>query len=416
MLSLLLLLPLRLCTSSSVVEICLLARCLFHLTIFLSITNANAQTKAASLKPVETLKAAYNDATPLAPKIQNATCEAGFDWANNAAGFSPCVMAAAAVACNTAHIGHNVPPLIPGSHYDPPSLANNTVNVCQCSWAAYNLISMCTLCQGEIYSLFLWEHYITECDDFTQNNSYFPSSYEPFLPLNYSIPYYAQTDPTQWFEGVFNITQAKGLADGTLSLQSPVATHNSNTTPVAAIVGGSVGVAVVLLCFLGVIIWMRRRRSRAATRHQNISTPSNRHCPMSAAVMNGTDRAPSDAGIRDGGYFSRIFTSESGSTVRNSQIPRPYTKSYSHSLSDDSTVYTRQNDVLPVPRPPVYTNSHAQGSQAPGHLWQIGRYSSAPYTAVPTIVENVPRSTSSSRRPDSPPPYEAVIADSRISE
>ncbi|KAJ3753240.1 hypothetical protein EV360DRAFT_2886, partial [Lentinula raphanica] len=81
----------------------------------------------------------------------NATCEDGFDWANNAAGVSPCVMAAATFACNTA--GHNVPPLTPGAHYDPPNLANNTVNVCQCSWAAYNLISMCTLCQGEIFSL-----------------------------------------------------------------------------------------------------------------------------------------------------------------------------------------------------------------------------------------------------------------------
>ncbi|KAJ3821002.1 hypothetical protein F5880DRAFT_1508885 [Lentinula raphanica] len=137
------------------------------------------------------------------------------------------------------------------------------------------------------------------------------------------------------------------------------------------------------------------------------------HYPMSAVVANGTDRALSDTSLQDSGYFSRIFTSESGSTVQNSQIPRPYTKSYNHSLSDDSTVYTRQNDVLPVPRPPVYTNSHAQGSsQAPGHLqWQIGRYSSAPYTAVPTIIENVPRSTSSSQRPSCPPPYEAVIAD-----
>ncbi|KAJ3718675.1 hypothetical protein C8R42DRAFT_124362 [Lentinula raphanica] len=387
--------------------------CLSYLFVFLVIANTNAQIKVASPKSLERLKTVYNDAAPLERRIQNATCEAGFDWANNAAGVSPCVMAAATSACNTA--GHNVPPLTPGAHYDPPNLVNNTVNVCQCSWAAYNLISMCTLCQGEIFSLFTWVSYSSQCENLTQTDSYFPSSFKALLPSNDSIPFYAQTDPTQWSDGVFNITQAKGLADGTLSLQSSTATHNSNTTPVAAIVGGSVGAAAVLLCFLSVIIWMRRRRPRAATSYQDITTPPHIHHRMSAAVTNAADQGLSDASqVRESGYFSSMFTSESGSSSRNSQILRPYTKSYNHSLSDDSTVYARQNDVLPVARPPS-TNSLAQGTQVPGHLWQIGHYTNTTYTAVPTTDSNIPRNTASGRRPSSPPPYEVVTGD-RLTE
>ncbi|KAJ3821932.1 hypothetical protein F5880DRAFT_1614247 [Lentinula raphanica] len=105
-------------------------RRLFRLTIFLSISNAaNAEINAASFMPVERSKAAYKDARPLERRVQNATCEAGYDWANNAAGISPCVMAAAAFACTTARTGHIIPPLFPASHYDPPSLRNTTVNL-----------------------------------------------------------------------------------------------------------------------------------------------------------------------------------------------------------------------------------------------------------------------------------------------
>ncbi|GAW04458.1 hypothetical protein LENED_006247 [Lentinula edodes] len=196
----------------------------------------------------------YNKLTPKRRDGVNASCEPDYNWANNDAGISPCVMAAAIEACETGP--HTVPPLSIGSYYNPPSLETNTVNVCQCSWANYNLVSMCTVCQGQAVSLSPWASYTVECDGFTESNSYYPSNYEALLPSNNSIPLYAQTNPaTQWTNGVFNVTQAQAVVNGTLSLQTSATSQSTSSKPIAAIIGASVGGTVVLLCFTGILFW-----------------------------------------------------------------------------------------------------------------------------------------------------------------
>ncbi|KAJ7223361.1 hypothetical protein GGX14DRAFT_657989 [Mycena pura] len=75
-----------------------------------------------------------------------ALCRPELGWADNTEGFSPCLLTAFVWgACFTGN--GDVPALIPGDHYDNPN--STTANLCTCSWAAYNLISACTACQGQ---------------------------------------------------------------------------------------------------------------------------------------------------------------------------------------------------------------------------------------------------------------------------
>ncbi|KIK55275.1 hypothetical protein GYMLUDRAFT_879791 [Collybiopsis luxurians FD-317 M1] len=119
----------------------------------------------------------------------NASCGTGYGWADNNAGIDPCVVTAMIQACNTDgksskgipvmlsetpavyHLDHTLQPLQPGNHYNPPNLQNDTANVCTCSWAVYNLISMCTACQGAYSSLLPWASYSVGCQDFTTSSN-----------------------------------------------------------------------------------------------------------------------------------------------------------------------------------------------------------------------------------------------------
>ncbi|KAJ3806594.1 hypothetical protein EV368DRAFT_68720 [Lentinula lateritia] len=217
--------------------------------LFLGLFTVNLNANAILLGQSKLI--GYNTLTPERRNGENATCEPDYNWANNDAGISPCVMAAVIEACETGP--HTVPPLSMGSHYDPPSLETNSVNVCQCSWANYNLIRQAA-------SLSPWASYTVECNGFTESNSYFPSNYEALLPSNNSIPLYAQTDPgIRWTNGVFNVTQAQAVVNGTLSLQTSATPQSTRSKPIAAIIGASVGGTVVLLCFTGILFWIRRR-------------------------------------------------------------------------------------------------------------------------------------------------------------
>ncbi|KAJ3918777.1 hypothetical protein F5877DRAFT_67075 [Lentinula edodes] len=306
----------------------------------------------------------YNKLTPKRRDGVNASCEPDYNWANNDAGISPCVMAAAIEACETGR-----------SYYNPPSLETNTVNVCQCSWANYNLVR-------QAVSLSPWASYTVECDGFTESNSYYPSNYEALLPSNNSIPLYAQTNPaTQWTNGVFNVTQAQAVVNGTLSLQTSATSQSTSSKPIAAIIGASVGGTVVLLCFTGILFWVRRRN---ASKDEEDST-------------------------------------------RNSGVLTPFRKSYiDYPTAHDDGIYARPEDLAPIRRntgPSVAPRSTQQMYDIIRNH-QLGRYSepvlpgssgSGPAIYTYTILANnvaeeteeVPTDSSSpsARRTSNPPPY-----------
>ncbi|KAJ4470218.1 hypothetical protein J3R30DRAFT_3712065 [Lentinula aciculospora] len=370
-------------------------------------------------------------------RIQNATCQAGYDWADNAAGNSPCVTAAAVFACSVDP--HNIPPLSPGDHYNPPSPSNDSVNACQCSWAAYNLISMCTICQGfgQTSSLFPWVSYSFHCGNFTQTNSYFPSSYSSLLPSDASIPRYAQTDrklsgvpdisnqpsymfliATQWLNAVFNVTQAQGIVNGTYSL---ITSTSSSSKPTAAIIGGSIGGAVVLLCFFGMLFWLHKRNaSRHKGRYEIVSnhSPPPQSVHQSIISTNNHSNTSGNHGSSQNSHPASFINDYSGSlghsedSTQNIQVPRPYRKSYNHNYNDVDNVYARPltDLVVQVRR---LTALAAQDPHTFRQNTQTGRYTTLPHvSALQTEMSTVADSSNPRRHSASnPPPYSSPIAE-----
>ncbi|KDR72110.1 hypothetical protein GALMADRAFT_143440 [Galerina marginata CBS 339.88] len=179
-----------------------------------------------------------------------ATCAAGFTWMQNAEAASPCLVTAEINAvCNGGD--WNVPALSPGDAYSVPDSTEETANFCTCSWASYNLISACTVCQGLVFSstVVQWVAYSALCDG-KLSDEYFPSN--ATLPPGVTIPFWAAKDPTQWSNGIFNMTEAKKIADQNYSdlegggtTQSPK-TSNIIVPVVGGVIGGSVFIAVAV--------------------------------------------------------------------------------------------------------------------------------------------------------------------------
>ncbi|KAJ7058722.1 hypothetical protein C8F01DRAFT_1302670 [Mycena amicta] len=203
-----------------------------------------------------------------------ARCEPTFDWADNSIGATPCLLAAYVWgACFTGT--WDVPALTEGNQYTNPNAT--TANLCTCSWAAYNLLSACTSCQGIDSGVQTWAGYTTDCQNYL-TNVYFPSNIE--LPANILIPYWAGTNASTWDSGKFNVPQAQlvaGLRQYTpprlvfsltfpqinpttlLPASLPPAPSTKSKTPIGPIVGGVIGgVCVLLIGGLIAFCYMRR--------------------------------------------------------------------------------------------------------------------------------------------------------------
>ncbi|KAF9259176.1 hypothetical protein L218DRAFT_875458 [Marasmius fiardii PR-910] len=76
-----------------------------------------------------------------------AVCETDFVWTSNNQGLSPCFLLVA-VSAPCIQGNSTIGPLPPGYQYEPPIKDRGTANRCTCSWAAYNLMGACTVCQG----------------------------------------------------------------------------------------------------------------------------------------------------------------------------------------------------------------------------------------------------------------------------
>lgn len=211
---------------------------------------------------------------PRAGPQSSATCLAGFNWTENDAQMSPCLLAATVIAPCSQTGAWNVIPVTEGNHYNPPSATNNTVTDCYCSWAAYNLLNACTACQNVPDSITTWQSFKTECGSHASTSTYYPSNIS--LAGNVSLPFYASVDPTTWQNGKFDEQQAQSfsgqpdvnpttqLGNGTPPPTTSASSHSS--TPTGAIAGGVVGGVAVLVIGALIAFWfIRRRRSRRVT-------------------------------------------------------------------------------------------------------------------------------------------------------
>ncbi|KAG8822777.1 hypothetical protein FRC17_009466 [Serendipita sp. 399] len=202
-----------------------------------------------------------------------AICAQEFDWMQNTAGQSPCLVAAYLQgACGSGQWTVPLLPIINGQQqaYNPPN--NVTRSLCTCAGAVYNLMSACAACQGGGWILFA--PWALEC-----NNGGFLTLPDPYpanipVPSNTTIPKYAAVDPRSWTGGRFNVSEAQAIGSGgivpssssapplsssstTTSSDSPTPTSAGRRTDnTGAIVGGAVGglLGVALICVL--LVWI----------------------------------------------------------------------------------------------------------------------------------------------------------------
>ncbi|KAG2024031.1 hypothetical protein CC2G_001629 [Coprinopsis cinerea AmutBmut pab1-1] len=224
-----------------------------------------------TLFPTSTRALAY-DTILTREDTTNATCLPEFIWANSARGKSPCRMAAEVIA--PCHGGRWFIPSLPPSggerfyRYDQPK--GDEANTCSCSWAAYNLISACTACQGSPQSVRLWSDYKLFCPSQALNNDrYYPSDVLP--PDDVAIPYWATTDPTTWIGDWWTTKAAKsiwssGKADVVLAQENRKATQR----PIGIIVGGVVGGLLVLIAGIALAFFLLRNHRKKVAKAQGI--------------------------------------------------------------------------------------------------------------------------------------------------
>ncbi|TFK23707.1 hypothetical protein FA15DRAFT_757009 [Coprinopsis marcescibilis] len=195
-----------------------------------------------------------------------------------------------------AEVPFEVRPLLKATdRYDRP--AGSEANRCGCSWAAYNLISACTACQGNPQSIRLWPDFIQSCppEALSDSSFYFPDAISG-LNDDVSIPAWATTDPRQWIGQTWNIQQARsiyndGLPDvtktsvlaersrastptsitptsstptsSTPTSSTPANSTPTSSTPAGAIAGGVIGSLVIIAAFPA-YFFLKRHRAKLA--------------------------------------------------------------------------------------------------------------------------------------------------------
>ncbi|KAJ7447910.1 hypothetical protein B0H11DRAFT_351159 [Mycena galericulata] len=201
-----------------------------------------------------------------------AVCSPDFDWADNSQNLSPCTITASVWgSCFTG--GWNVPALQSAQQqYTNPN--STTANLCTCSWAAYNLISACTACQGFDSAVQNWAAYTQSCGGFL-TNTYFPSNIT--LPLGTAIPFWATTNPQSWNDARFDASEAQVLAkEDKPDVVPTVGSSNKKgeAPPIGAIVGGVVGGLAVLAIGGIIAFWIIRKRKR---QHEQLASEHGTH-------------------------------------------------------------------------------------------------------------------------------------------
>ncbi|KAF5338258.1 hypothetical protein D9758_012829 [Tetrapyrgos nigripes] len=221
-----------------------------------------------------------------------AICLGGFEWMQNDAQDSPCLLAAKVIAPCSQSGAWNIPALSEGNHYNPPSTSNDTDTDCywqvskkktdvfmafadakHSSWAAYNLLNACAACQNNSDGITSWLSFKQDCGSHVSTSTYFPPNIS--LAGNSSLPFYATVDPSTWQDEKFNVQQAQlpnfanqpdvnpaTQAGGNSTTPQPPDTPSPKKMNVGAIAGGVVGAVVVLALSALLAFWLIRRQRK----------------------------------------------------------------------------------------------------------------------------------------------------------
>lgn len=211
-----------------------------------------------------------------------AVCFPSYAWMNNTLGQSPCLVAAYLQAQCSSGV-YNVIPIDLNSNppmvYAPPapSLNNTVYNVCACSWAVYNLLEACLACQSGGNYLHAWSSWQTNCGANLLSNDTFYPQYPPYVinPAT-AVPDWATMNPTDWSNGIFNITEAHDrAAEMRPDFTSVPHPKQKQTVSVGALAGGIVAavVAVALIAVSVMFVVLRRKRKMNHAEPELTMTP-----------------------------------------------------------------------------------------------------------------------------------------------
>ncbi|KAL5534967.1 hypothetical protein ACEPAF_3058 [Sanghuangporus sanghuang] len=216
---------------------------------------------------------------------QLASCPSSFSWMNNGIGQDPCTIAAWLIALcvdPTSNSPASVAPIGNGqTSYLPPN--GTSATACTCSWAFYNTIEACTVCQD--FTAQDYSSWSSSCNVLgqTSTSTYWQSSTS--FASRTRLPRWSILNPSKWDSGTFSAAQAEEIANQNASASQPTVSSSSTSpssssdstsagtkkTNVGAIAGGVVAGVLVLL-IAGIALWFflvkKRGRSNGRRRGQ----------------------------------------------------------------------------------------------------------------------------------------------------
>ncbi|KLO08173.1 hypothetical protein SCHPADRAFT_1001121 [Schizopora paradoxa] len=190
-----------------------------------------------------------------------AVCIDEFSWMTNSVNQNPCLVAAWLLSQCAG--GDWTMPQLPNAqnHYGTPGFGSISPSLCSCSWATYNTLQACAVCQGVSFNtaILTWNAYDPNC------TASFVSAPQPWsssvvIPEDTAIPFWAETDPTKWEDSTFDPVAAQNIAEQNKP-DLTEADRNKKSSHTGAIVGGVVGGIAAVLA-IGVAFFWRRRHNR----------------------------------------------------------------------------------------------------------------------------------------------------------
>lgn len=300
---------------------------------------------------------------------------AAWTWMDNARSMNPCeTVAYLQGPC----LGptFEVKPLKSDTHYDPPSAGRGTANRCYCSWATYNLLSACTVCQGNQNGLLSWAQWNSvDCAKYASTTNPWPPEFNNTIADNVTFPNWAARDPTSWNDERWNPAQASAVAStefGDYPLGTPTPTESSKSgggSNAGAIAGGVVGGVIAVAIGIAIAVFLLCRAKRRKAELEKTRDPDVMHHP----VIYQHGHNPSDVSHRmygsNSGYtpLGHASSPSNGSTFLQSPSTFLTHGSDRNSLAQESLLHSLGVAPSPPPQGPsrVYIPPQPQGSVSP---------------------------------------------------